>query len=248
MGPHRRDKDAAIAERCPNSAAPIGLVKPRKAGYIMRYDRYDDIEERVEREAVLSIPRPWRPAYFAVFTLQLIWWLSITIYLEAGVPEYRNWQANMVGIMRAMSPLTQAAIAFTVVAMELARYLMLLAPHFEVKIKARARAEGLAEGKAEGLAEGKAAGKAIGIAEGKAAGKAIGIAEGKAVGLEEGKAAGKAIGLEEGKAVGKAAGKAEANREWLEWFADKAAAEAAGEPFDKPSPAEREERKQNGDY
>lgn len=71
----------------------------------MRYDRYDDIEERVEREAVLSIPRPWRPAYFAVFTLQLIWWLSITIYLEAGVPEYRNWQANMVGIMRAMSPL-----------------------------------------------------------------------------------------------------------------------------------------------
>lgn len=242
LGPHRRDKDAAIAERRPNSAAPIGLVKPRKAGYIMRYDRYD-VEERVEREAVLSIPRPWRPAYFAVFTLQLIWWLSITIYLEAGVPEYRNWQANMVGIMRAMSPLTQAAIAFTVVAMELARYLMLLAPHFEVKIKARARAEGLAEGKAEGLAEGKA----VGLEEGKAAGKAIGIAEGKAVGLEEGKAAGKAIGLEEGKAVGKAAGKAEANREWLEWFADKAAAEAAGEPFDKPSPAEREERKQNGD-
>ena len=209
----------------------------------MRYDGYD-IEERVEREAVLSIPRPWHPAYFAAFTLQLIWWLSITIYLEAGVPEYRNWQANMVGIMRAMSPLTQAAIAFTVVAMELARYLMLLAPHFEVKIKARARAEGLAEGKAEGLAEGKA----VGLEEGKAAGKAIGIAEGKAVGLEEGKAAGKAIGLEEGKAVGKAAGKAEANREWLEWFADKAAAEAAGEPFDKPSPAEREERKQNGDY
>lgn len=68
----------------------------------MRYDRYD-IEEPVEREAVLSIPRPWRPAYFAAFTLQLIWWLSITIYLEAGVPEYRNWQANMVGIMRAMS-------------------------------------------------------------------------------------------------------------------------------------------------
>ena len=235
MGPHRRDKDAAIAARCPNSAAPIGLVKPRKAGYIMRYDGYD-IEERVEREAVLSIPRPWRPAYFAAFTLQLIWWLSITIYLEAGVPEYRNWQANMVGIMRAMSPLTQAAIAFTVVAMELARYLMLLAPHFEVKIKARARAEGLAEGLAEGKAEGLAEGKAVGLEEGKAAGKAIGIAEGKAVGLEE------------GKAVGKAAGKAEANREWLEWFADKAAAEAAGEPFDKPSPAEREERKQNGDY
>ena len=215
----------------------------------MRYDGYD-IEERVEREAVLSIPRPWRPAYFAAFTLQLIWWLSITIYLEAGVPEYRNWQANMVGIMRAMSPLTQAAIAFTVVAMELARYLMLLAPHFEVKIKARARAEGLAEGKAEGLAEGKAVGleegKAAGKAMGIAEGKAVGLEEGKAVGLEEGKAAGKAIGLEEGKAVGKTAGKAEANREWLEWFADKAAAEAAGEPFDKPSPAEREERKRNG--
>ncbi len=190
----------------------------------MRYDRYD-IEERVEREAVLSIPRPWRPAYFATFTAQLIWWLSITIYLEAGLPEYRNWQDNMVGVMRAMSPLTQAAIAYTVVAMELARYLMLLAPHFEVKIKARARAEGLAEGLAEGRAEGKS----------------IGIAEGKAVGIEEGKA----VGI----AVGKAAGIAEANREWLEWFANKAAADAAGEPFDEPSPAEREERKrkENGD-
>ena len=198
----------------------------------MRYDRYDT-EERVEREAVLSIPRPWRPAYFGTFTAQLIWWLSITIYLEAGLPEYRNWQDNMVGVMRAMSPLTQAAIAYTVVAMELARYLMLLAPHFEVKIKARARAEGLAEGLAEGIAEGKS----IGIAEGKS----IGIAEGKAVGLEEGKA----VGI----AVGKAAGIAEANREWLEWFANKAAADAAGEPFDEPSPAEREERKrkENGD-
>ena len=186
----------------------------------MRYDRYDT-EERVEREAVLSIPRPWRPAYFGTFTAQLIWWLSITIYLEAGLPEYRNWQDNMVGVMRAMSPLTQAAIAYTVVAMELARYLMLLAPHFEVKIKARARAEGLAEGKAVGIAEGKS----------------IGIAEGKAVGLEQ------------GKAMGKAAGIAEANREWIEWFANKAAADAAGEPFDEPSPAEREERKrkENGD-
>ena len=102
---------------------------------------------------------------------------------------------------------------------------MLLAPHFEVKIKARARAEGLAEGLAEGRAEGKS----------------IGIAEGKAVGIEEGKA----VGI----AVGKAAGIAEANREWLEWFANKAAADAAGEPFDEPSPAEREERKrkENGD-
>lgn len=194
----------------------------------MRYDRYD-AEERVEREAVLSIPRPWRPAYFATFTAQLIWWLSITIYLEAGLPEYRNWQDNMVGVMRATSPLTQAAIAYTVVAMELARYLMLLAPHFEVKIKARARAEGLAEGLAEG--------------------KAVGIAEGKSIGLEEGKAMGKSIGIAEGKAMGKAAGIAEANREWLEWFANKAAADAAGEPFDEPSPAEREERKrkENGD-
>ena len=200
----------------------------------MRYDRYD-AEERVEREAVLSIPRPWRPAYFATFTAQLIWWLSITIYLEAGLPEYRNWQDNMVGVMRAMSPLTQAAIAYTVVAMELARYLMLLAPHFEVKIKARARAEGLAEGIAEGKSIGIAEGKSIGIAEGKS----IGIAEGKAVGIEEGKAMGKAVGIEEGKAVGIA----EANREWLEWFANKAAADAACEPFDEPSPAEREERK-----
>lgn len=157
----------------------------------------------------------------------------LTIYLEAGLPEYRNWQDNMVGVMRAMSPLTQAAIAYTVVAMELARYLMLLAPHFEVKIKARARAEGLAEG----LAEGRAEGKSIGIAEGKS----IGITEGKAVGLEEGKA----MGIAEGKA----AGIAEANREWLEWFANKSAADASGEPFDEPSPAEREERKrkENGD-
>ena len=60
-------------------------------------------------------------------------------------------------------------------------------------------------------------------------------------------AEGKAEGIAEGKAEGIAEGKAEgfqmANQAWVEWFQRKEAAEAAGEPFDEPSPAEQH---QNG--
>ena len=58
-------------------------------------------------------------------------------------------------------------------------------------------------------------------------------------------AEGKAEGIAEGKAEGIAEGKAEgfhiANQAWVEWFQRKEAAEAAGEPFDEPSPAEQHE-------
>ncbi len=43
----------------------------------------------------------------------------------------------------------------------------------------------------------------------------------------------------EGKAEGKAEGFQMANQAWVEWFQRKEAAEAAGEPFDEPSPAEQ---------
>ena len=62
-----------------------------------------------------------------------------------------------------------------------------------------------------------------------AEGKAEGIAEGKAEGIAEGIAEGKAEGFEM------------ANQAWIEWFQRKEAAEAAGEPFDEPSPAEQHE-------
>ena len=68
-----------------------------------------------------------------------------------------------------------------------------------------------------------------------AEGKAEGIAEGKAEGIAEGKA--------EGIAEGKVEGFQMANQAWVEWFQRKEAAEAAGEPFDEPSPAEQH---QNG--
>ena len=55
----------------------------------------------------------------------------------------------------------------------------------------------------------------------------------------EGKAEGKAEGIAEGKAEGFQM----ANQAWVEWFQRKEAAEAAGEPFDEPSPAEQH---QNG--
>ena len=38
---------------------------------------------------------------------------------------------------------------------------------------------------------------------------------------------------------GRAEARAENNREWLEWLRRKEEAEAKGEPFDEPSPAER---------
>ncbi len=59
----------------------------------------------------------------------------------------------------------------------------------------------------------------------------------------EGKAEGKAEGIAEGIAEGKAEGFQMANQAWVEWFQRKEAAEAAGEPFDEPSPAEQH---QNG--
>ena len=62
-------------------------------------------------------------------------------------------------------------------------------------------------------------------------------------------AEGKAEGIAEGKAEGIAEGKAEgfqmANQEWVEWFQRKEAAEAAGKPFDEPSPAEQHENNNN---
>ena len=36
-----------------------------------------------------------------------------------------------------------------------------------------------------------------------------------------------------------------ANQEWVEWFQRKEAAEAAGKPFDEPSPAEQDENNGN---
>ena len=61
----------------------------------------------------------------------------------------------------------------------------------------------------------------------------------------EGLAEGRSEGLAEGRSEGLAEGFQEANAEWVEWFKRKDAAEAAGEPFDEPSPAEKYE-KENG--
>ena len=46
----------------------------------------------------------------------------------------------------------------------------------------------------------------------------------------------------EGRSEGLAEGFQGANAEWIEWFKRKDAAEAAGEPFDEPSPAEKYEK------
>ena len=46
----------------------------------------------------------------------------------------------------------------------------------------------------------------------------------------------------EGRSEGLAEGFQEANTEWIEWFKRKDAAEAAGEPFNEPSPAEKSQK------
>ena len=51
--------------------------------------------------------------------------------------------------------------------------------------------------------------------------------------------------VEKARAEGLAEGFQGANAEWIEWFKRKDAAEAAGEPFNEPSPAEKYE-KENG--
>ena len=47
----------------------------------------------------------------------------------------------------------------------------------------------------------------------------------------------------EGEEKGCAEGFQIANQEWIDWFERKEAAEAAGEPFDEPSPAEKHHTK-----
>ena len=47
----------------------------------------------------------------------------------------------------------------------------------------------------------------------------------------------------EGEEKGRAEGFQIANQEWIDWFERKEAAEAAGEPFDEPSPAEKHHTK-----
>lgn len=49
----------------------------------------------------------------------------------------------------------------------------------------------------------------------------------------------RAEGRSEGRSEGLAEGFQEANAEWMEWFKRRDAAEAAGEPFNDPSPAEK---------
>ena len=46
----------------------------------------------------------------------------------------------------------------------------------------------------------------------------------------------------EGRSEGLAEGFQGANAEWIEWFKRKDAAEAASEPFNEPSPAEKYEK------
>ena len=52
----------------------------------------------------------------------------------------------------------------------------------------------------------------------------------------------RAEGLAEGRSEGLAEGFQGANAEWIEWFKRKDAVEAAGEPFNEPSPAEKYEK------
>ncbi len=52
----------------------------------------------------------------------------------------------------------------------------------------------------------------------------------------------RAEGRSEGRSEGLAEGFQEANTEWIEWFKRKDAAEAAGEPFNEPSPAEKSQK------
>ena len=61
--------------------------------------------------------------------------------------------------------------------------------------------------------------------------------------VERARAEGLAEGRSEGRSEGLAEGFQEANTEWMEWFKRKDAAEAAGEPFNEPSPAEKYEKK-----
>ena len=63
--------------------------------------------------------------------------------------------------------------------------------------------------------------------------------------IEKARAEGRSEGLAEGRSEGLAEGFQGANAEWIEWFKRKDAAEAAGEPFNEPSPAEKYE-KENG--
>ena len=54
-----------------------------------------------------------------------------------------------------------------------------------------------------------------------------------------------ARGIQIGEARGEARKQAEVDREWVDWYQRKEAAENAGEPFDEPSPAEKHALQEN---
>ena len=78
--------------------------------------------------------------------------------------------------------------------------------------------------------------------EGRAEGQVEGRAEGRVEGRAEGRVEGRVEGRAEGQAEGRVEGQVERDTEWSAWLRRLQEAQARGEPFDEPSPAEDEAR------
>ena len=130
-----------------------------------------------------------------------------------------------------MSALMPLWIATTIFIVDAERRIVVLLPDGRQKMRAKAKAEGVAIGRAKGFEEGLAKGLAEGIADRLAKARAEGIADRLAKARAEGYAGGFAEGFAQGRAKSRSIIAA-----WRQWNARRMDFAARSEPFDEPPP------------
>ena len=171
-----------------------------------------------DREAMWSVPRPFKHAYFALLVALGAPPLAVIIAESAATVGGQSWWLNVIQVIimsaTRFAPVGLGSAIALLIVVHIGAIIMSLyhaianrwvKPVIE-NHEARGRNEGLVEGRAEGRNEG----------------------------LVEGRAEGRNEGLVEGMTEGRAAERAE----WREWLNRKDEAEARGLPFDEPAPDE----------
>ena len=197
------------------------------------------------------MPRGWRIAYFALFTLFANVGLVMMLATLEIPSDLAGWNRLVIGIIKDMAFIGAGSAIIAIMTTENARYTMILAewmlreviePRRRRQIE-RWRQEGIEEGRQEGIEAGRAEGIEQGIEQGIVAGRQEGIAEGVEKGIVAGRQEGIEQGIDRGRAEGIEQGidrgRAEANKEWETWISRKMQADANGETFDEPMPTHR---------
>ena len=163
-----------------------------------------------DREAIWSIPKPFKRAYYA--WVGLLWTPTLVVIIVENIPAAGSveWWMLPIAVIRLSGPefapigISVAIAGLLVVqgGMVIVSIYQAIVNRFVTPVIEDHRAEGREEGREEGRKEGRT--------------------EGRAEGREEGR--------EEGRT--------ETNRAWREWLRRRAEAEERGLPFNEPQPDE----------